>query len=78
MKNPLRELLNKILWDPKTNQQKYFISFKDFERESGVREIPGMQLITVDGFGMDILGGDYIPFHRIKRINSTTKTMYEN
>jgi len=64
-KNPLQELLNKLIWDSRLDKSEYTIVYKDSQQPGGEKEIPFSHIYKVDKFGIDILGGDYIPLHKI-------------
>jgi len=64
-KNPLQELLNKLIWDSRVDKSEYSIVYKDTQQPGGEMEIPFDHIYKVDKFGIDILGGDYIPLHKI-------------
>ena len=67
-KNPLQEYLNKLFWDQDINKYEYAIVIADPLEVGGFKSIPFNQIYKIDRFGIDILGSDYIPLHKIKYI----------
>lgn len=65
--NELRELLNRLIWDPSENKEKsdYLIAYRDGEIE---RDIKLDGIVKVDAFGFTTVGDVYIPLHRIRSV----------
>ncbi|MCX5785282.1 MAG: DUF504 domain-containing protein [Elusimicrobia bacterium] len=63
----LRDLLNRIIWDPseKKEKDKYLITYRDGRIE---RDMQLDQITKVDGFGFTTFDDSYIPLHRIRAV----------
>jgi len=70
----IRDLLNKIIWDPREDKQGYNITYKD--RFAGEVDISFSQILEVDKKGMIVLGDTYIPFHRIKQVKKENEVVW--
>ncbi len=73
--NELRELLNRLIWDPaeKEEKGKYFIAYRDGGTE---RDIKVDGIVKVDSFGFTTVGGVYIPLHRIRTVRKGTEPVW--
>jgi uncharacterized protein (UPF0248 family) len=73
----LRDLLNKIKWDEKEPKEKYFLTYKDNLAEKGFVKIPFSQILEIQSKGISVVGVDFIPFHRILKIEKEYQIIWE-
>jgi len=69
--NPLRNLLNRLLWDPHTSSNEYIIAFRSRGAPGDVEEINAENLVKVTRDYIYIRSGNElkaIPLHRIAYI----------
>lgn len=73
--NELRELLNRLLWNPAENTEKgeYLIGYRDGEAEQEIR-LDG--IAKVDSFGFTTVGDIYIPLHRIRVVKKGKEILW--
>ena len=76
-KNPLQEVLNKLFRDTRINKNEYTIVYRDLAESSGEKSIPFNHVFQIDRFGINILGSDYIPLHKIICIKYDGNTVWE-
>jgi len=73
-RNPLRALLNKIIWDSRFNPEEYEVIYVSRGALGDVEKISADKIIKVwsRGFDAAVSGKTrYIPFHRIVEIKNT-------
>ena len=75
-KNPLQEMLNKLFWDEEINKHEYEIVINDQLEKSSKKSIPFDHIYQIDRFGIDILGSDYIPLHKILLIKKGDQVIW--
>jgi uncharacterized protein (UPF0248 family) len=74
MKNPLKELLNRLKHDPVLDPTKCYIRYRDFESARGSYRVP-LHLCEIES--KNIRHGDaIIPFHRIIAVTCGDWTLY--
>ena len=63
----LRELLNRIIWNPaeKAEKGKYLITYRDGRTE---QQIKLHEILKVGSFGFTRFDGSFIPLHRIRTV----------
>lgn len=74
-RNPLRNLLNRLVWDRSLNSSDYTIYFKSRGSPSGIDAVKGNELEKVYLRGFEArVGGKvkYIPFHRVTEVRNET------
>jgi uncharacterized protein (UPF0248 family) len=73
----IRDLLNKIKWDPaeEKKKDKYQIYYYDALRPELV-ELSFSQIIQIDSFGITTLDDTYIPLHRIRKVCFEDKAIW--
>jgi uncharacterized protein (UPF0248 family) len=69
--NPLQELLNRLFWSSEIDKSEYEVIFRDSKARGGLRSVPFVHIYQIDRFGIDILGDDYIPLHKIVEIRKS-------
>jgi len=75
-KNPLQEMLNKLFWDEEINKHEYEVIITDPLETSRIKSIPLHHIYRIDKFGIDILGNDYIPLHKIISIKKGDQVIW--
>lgn len=71
--NPLRNLLNRLIWDKRLSPESYEIVFRSRGAEGDMETISASQIVKVyqRGFEADIGGKRiYVPFHRIIKVKN--------
>ncbi len=71
--NPLRDLLNKILWDPSIDPSEIIVYYVSRGAPGDKEEFYGTQILKVWSRGVDVnIRGKrkYIPFHRIIEVKN--------
>ena len=65
--NQLRELLNRIIWNPSEKEEKgkYLVTYRDGRTGHDIRLD---EMLKVDSFGFTTPDGSYIPLHRIRTV----------
>jgi uncharacterized protein (UPF0248 family) len=74
-RNPLRNLLNRLVWDRSLNPGDYAIYFESRGTTSGFEVVKGDELEKVYLRGFEArMGGKvkYIPFHRVFEVRNET------
>ncbi len=70
---PIKELINKVRFDPSEDPDEYVLVFRDFDNE---REIRFSDVEGLEGNFM-IIDGSSIPLHRIKRVLKKGEVIWE-
>ena len=83
VRNPLRDLLSRLLWDPKMDKGDYEIAYLSRGVEGGVERVSCRKLVKVTkDFFVYIKGGEekYIPLHRVIEVvdKRRGKIVYSN
>jgi uncharacterized protein (UPF0248 family) len=73
----LKDLLNKIKWDQKEEKEKYFLTYRDNLAEKGFIKIPFTEIIEIQPKGISVIGVDFIPFHRILKIEKEYQVIWQ-
>ncbi|MBD3169026.1 MAG: DUF504 domain-containing protein [candidate division Zixibacteria bacterium] len=73
-KNPLRELLNRLIHDNSMDEVKAFIEYRDFEGENGVSEMP-LNVCRIGPYSVEVQDTS-IPFHRITKVTYDGDRVY--
>jgi len=63
--NPLQEELNRIFWDEQIEKSDYSVVYSDMLETGGKKEIKFTHIEKIDSFGINVLGSDHIPMHKI-------------
>jgi uncharacterized protein (UPF0248 family) len=71
----IRDMLNKIKWDTSENPEKYRVVYAD--RFEGSIEIPYCQVIEIFKAGINIIGDDFIPYHKIREIKKGSEIVWK-
>jgi len=77
-RNPLRELLNRVLWSGE-DREDYEICFTSRGELNDVKCINGIELTSVSkyGFEFNVKGGvSYVPFHRVREVRRRGVSIY--
>lgn len=82
-RNPLRNLLNRLMWDRSLNPGEYVIYFESRGATSGFEVVKGDELEKVYLRGFEArMGGKvkYIPFHRVLEVRNeaTGEVLYRS
>jgi len=81
--NPLRNLLNRLLWDKRLDPGEYEVVFRSRGAEGDVESVRGTQIVGVfqRGFEVEREGVRvYVPFHRVIMVKnlSTGDVLYSS
>ncbi len=82
-RNPLRNLLLRLVWDRGLNPRDYVISFESRGAPSGVEAIRGdaLEKVYLRGFEARVGGSArYVPFHRVIEVRNeaTGEVLYRS
>ena len=75
--NPLRELLNRLRWDPGCDASSVSISV--LGREGGaevVERVPFAAVSVVGAAGLTVTDGTFLPYHRIIKITRGSEVLW--
>ena len=69
---PIKELINKIIWDPRENTEDYILYYLD-RTDSSLKPIHFDNIKGIDGNFLVLRSGVEIPLHRIKLVKKIKK-----
>jgi len=77
MANTLRALLNRLRWDRAAGEETVVLDVHVREHdETRTREIPFDQVVEISGFGVTLVDGTLLPFHRVLAVRSARHLLW--
>ena len=73
-KNPLRDLLTRIMHDPSYDQSQCMIEYRDFDAPGGISKAR-VTICLIEAKNI-VCGDNIIPFHRITRVTYDGQVIY--
>ncbi len=70
---PIKELINKIIWDPRENTEDYILYYLD-RTDSSLKPLLFKDIKRIDGNFLVLKSGVEIPLHRIKLVKKIKKS----